>query len=132
MIRLPLLIAIAAATSASARDVPHDADAERRLDAALAGRIAGKPQDCVEQSRVQGPERIGTRELIYRQTAGRIWRNTLPQSCAPVRGNDVLVVESFGAQLCRNDRFRLVNRDSLFGGGYCYLGAFTPYDRPKR
>ena len=134
MIRRAALLAvvIAAATMASARDVPADADTERALATALAGRVAGKPQDCVEQSRLQGPEEIGARDLLYRQSGKRVWRNTLPQSCGAAHGDDVMVVETFGAQLCRGDRFQRVNRNSGLPSSFCHLGAFTPYDKVNR
>lgn len=134
MTRLPALIALllAAVTSASARDIRPDATTEQRLATALAGRVAGTPRNCVDRSRLSGPEQIGARELIYRENGSRLWRNTLTRACSAPRGDETLVVESYGGQICRDDRFQRVNRNSGFGSGYCYLGAFTPYDRPAR
>ena len=131
-LRAALTIALLAGTAAASERGATTADDDRKLAAILAGRTPGAPQACVPQSRVSGPEQIGDRELIYRQTGGRIWRNTLPKPCGTPRGDEIVVVETFGSQLCRQDRFQRVNRNSGFASGYCYLGAFTPYDRVKR
>lgn len=101
------------------------------LAQALTGRVAGKPVNCITASRVSGPDIIDQNTIIYRETRSRVWLNRLSEKCPLVRDNDILVIERFGDQLCRYDRFRLVNRNSGFGSAYCILGGFTPYDLPK-
>lgn len=101
------------------------------LAQALAGRVAGKPVNCIIASRVSGPDLLDPLNIVYRESRTRLWRNKLDEKCPLLRENDILVVERFGDQLCRYDRFQIVNRNSGFASGYCILGAFTPYDMPK-
>jgi hypothetical protein len=98
----------------------------------LAGRVAGAPVDCVDQSRLGGPDIIDNRTILYRQSLGRIWRNDLPAACPGLRPNTTLIVEIYGSQLCRNDHFRSRDPGSIIPGPICRLGKFTPYDLPKK
>ncbi|OYY91979.1 MAG: hypothetical protein B7Y45_00340 [Sphingomonas sp. 28-66-16] len=125
-----LALTIASAT-ASSPDRRRPTDRETRaLATALAGRVPGKPQNCVDQSRLQGPEIVGINDVLYRQSGRRIWRTTLRDSCPSLRGNPILVVQIYGNQLCSNDRFQAVNRMSRASmGGYCFFGPFVPYDK---
>lgn len=111
------------------------APAAPRKDAlaeALAGRVAGKPVDCVEHSRLDGPQIIDEKTLIYRESGRRIWRNDLIAACPGLRPMDTLVVDVFGSQLCRNDHFRSVSPGMTIPGAICLLGKFTPYDKPAK
>ncbi|MES2097245.1 MAG: DUF6491 family protein [Pseudomonadota bacterium] len=126
----PLLIATAvlalagAATPAS----PRDDDLAREL----AGRTAGKTQDCVDTSRVGGPQIIDDRTILYRESGRRVWRNDLPDSCPGLRPNDTMVIELYGSQYCRNDHFRSYSAGDSIPGAMCRLGTFTPYDKPAK
>lgn len=102
------------------------------LAKALAGRVAGQSVDCVEQSRLDGPEIIDERTILYRENGRRTWRSDLPERCPGLRPFVTLVVEIYGSQLCRNDQFRTIEPGSRIPTSYCRLGAFTPYDKPGR
>ncbi len=98
----------------------------------LAGRVAGAPVDCVDRSRLGGPDIIDNRTILYRQSASRIWRNDLPEACVGLRPTATLIVEAYGSQSCRNDRFQPREWGSVIPGPYCRLGKFTPYDVPGK
>lgn len=50
----------------------------------------------------------------------------------PVAGPlTTVIVEMRGSQLCRNDQFRVLTPGTSIPSGYCRLGKFTPYTRPK-
>ena len=98
----------------------------------LAGRIAGKAVDCVDQSQLGGPDIIDNRTILYRQSLRRIWRNDLEAACPSLRPMTTLIVEIYGSQLCSGDRFRTRDSGSIIPGPYCRLGKFTPYDLPKK
>ena len=102
------------------------------LAAALAGRVAGTPVDCVENSRLDGPQIIDEKTLIYRESGRRVWRNDLIGACRGLRPLDTLIVDVFGSQLCRNDHFRAVSPGMTIPGAICRLGKFTPYDKPAK
>ncbi|MBX9859878.1 MAG: hypothetical protein K2Y20_09850 [Sphingomonas sp.] len=94
-------------------------------------RVPGKPENCITGSRVNGPEIIDTYNIIYRQSGTRIRRNQLTDRCPALRDNDILVIESYGDQICKYDRFRVVNRNSGIPSAYCIWGDFPPYDKVK-
>ncbi len=134
MIRVTLAavtaLALAGCVSADARDTVRDtARVDRELAELIGDRTPGPAQNCVDQARLLGPERVGPRDVIYRQSGRRVWRTTLREDCTGLGGDVVLVVESYGTQLCQNDRFRVVNRNSGLSFGYCFFGPFVPYDK---
>jgi hypothetical protein len=102
------------------------------LTSALAGRVAGPSVDCVDHSRLEGPQVIDEKTLIYRESGRRIWRNDLIGECRGLRPMDTLIVDVFGSQLCRNDHFRALTPGTTIPGAYCRLGKFTPYDKPAK
>jgi hypothetical protein len=127
LVAVAAMMAIGAAacgTLAASHDDP--------LAKALAGRIAGAPQNCVENSLVGGPQIIDNRTLLYNETGRRVWRNDLPEACPGLRDDSHLIVEVYGSQLCQNDRFRAVDFGSHIPGPYCRFGKFVPYDKTKR
>jgi hypothetical protein len=98
----------------------------------LAGRIAGQPVDCVDQSQLGGPDIVDSRTIIYRQSLKRIWRNDLETACPSLRPMTTMIVEIYGNRLCRNDHFQTRDAGSIIPGPLCRLGKFTPYDLPKK
>ena len=105
---------------------------QETAESALAGRVAGKPVDCVEQSRLGGPQIIDSKTLIYRESGRRVWRNDLVGECPGLRPMDTLIVDVYGSQLCRNDHFRAISPGDRIPGPYCRFGQFIPYDKPAK
>ncbi|GAA0327329.1 hypothetical protein GCM10009087_41980 [Sphingomonas oligophenolica] len=126
-LKLPLLALALLATGAMAADSDREA---RDLAKALAGRTPGKPFDCVNPSWAGGPQIIGNRTLIYRET-GRVLRNDLPEACPGLDEDSIIVSEIHGSQLCKGDLFYTLQRGSRIPGPHCRLGKFTPYEKPK-
>jgi hypothetical protein len=129
VIRVALAAAVLGALAGGAAPAAPRQDP---LASELAGRIPGKPVDCVENSRLMGPQIIDQRTILYRENGGRTWRNDLPETCHSLGPSSILIVELYGSQLCRNDQFRTREPQSIIPGGYCRFGAFTPYDKPKK
>ena len=102
------------------------------LASALAGRVAGTPVDCVEKTRLDGPQVIDQKTLIYHESGRRIWRNDLIGTCPGLQPTDTLIIDIYGGQLCRNDHFRALTPGLTIPGPYCRLGKFTPYDKPAK
>ncbi|MBN8806779.1 MAG: hypothetical protein J0I47_00860 [Sphingomonas sp.] len=127
--RAPLAVILLAALAGSAAPAASRQDP---LDRELGGRIAGTPVDCVDNSRLMGPQVIDDRTILYRESGLRTWRNDLPESCPGLRPNTVLIVNVYGSQLCRNDRVRTIDPGSIIPGPTCRLGKFTPYDKPRK
>lgn len=116
---------LAAAMLMVAADRPDHA-----LDDAIAGRVAQKPESCVDIASVNGPEIIDNQTIIYR-SASRVWVNRLPEACPSLHDDVLVITDVYGAQMCHNDRFRTLTRNTTIPSGYCRLGDFTPYVKPK-
>lgn len=127
-IALALAVALAEVATAAAQDTAPMAP---ELAKALAGRTPGKSEDCISNSRVGGPEVIDNNNIIYQESRTRLWRNELAGGCKFLRENDILVIESYGNQICKLDRFSVINRNSGLPSAYCILGSFTPYDAAR-
>jgi hypothetical protein len=95
----------------------------------LAGRVAGPPVDCIDLSRVNGPDIVDANTIIYRQSGKRIWVTGPVDECPSLHPRDTLVVEVYGSRLCRNDRFRTVTPGLSIPSGVCRFRQFVPYDR---
>lgn len=113
-------LALAALALAAGRDDP------------LAGRIAGKPVECIDQHFTQGPTVIDGQTILYAETGRRIWRTGPIGSCPGLEPISTLIVEIRSGQLCHNDRFRTLRPGESIPGPYCRLDRFTPYDKPAR
>jgi hypothetical protein len=95
----------------------------------LAGRIAGKPVQCIDIQRNDGPEIVDSQTILYRQSGKRIWKTGPIGECPSLRPLDTLIVDVYGGQLCRNDRFRTVSSGMSIPSPSCRFRDFTPYDK---
>lgn len=120
-------VALIACTASAEIQTESISRADRELADALKGRTAGEPVDCINSSFAQGPQIIDEDTLLYRESGRTVWRNELPASCPSMRPMDTLIVEMHGSQLCRNDRFRVIDSGSSIPSAYCRFGKFVPY-----
>lgn len=127
---LPILLASCAPVDSTPAPLTEKQSA--KMEKLLKGKIAGEPQSCISNFGNDGLERISDSILVYRPSGGTVYVNTLTSPCPGLAsGNDIIVTESFGNQLCRNDFVRLVDRTAGFPGPTCSLGDFVPYRKPK-
>jgi hypothetical protein len=100
------------------------------LTKALAGRVAGKPVNCVNNLSSTNFTRVSDNILLYQSTGRTVYQNTLPYRCNGLsRDDDIMVFEPFNSSYCKGDTIRLVDRTSGIQGGVCRLGEFVPYKR---
>jgi hypothetical protein len=127
MIRSVLLAAAAFATPvvAAPRDTP-----ELQLQKVLAGRVAGKPTDCISLSSVNSTQIIGGRAIIYK-AGGKVYVNEPRSGAETLRDDDILLTQTFGSQLCSIDSVKLLDRGARFQRGFVTLGKFVPYSLVK-
>jgi hypothetical protein len=101
-------------------------------DDPLAGRVAGKPERCINLATVSGPAIETDGRIIYRDRAGtRLWVTRSIGACPSLRPFNTLVVNLWGSQQCRNDRFQVLQQGVSIPSGYCRFDVFTPYDTPR-
>jgi hypothetical protein len=121
--------ALLAAPSAQAQRGERNGEAD--LARIVAGRVAGKPVDCIHMPSVRSTRVIAGTAIVY--DAGRtIYVNRPRTGAESLRRDDVLVTRPNGSQLCSVDIVRLVDSGSRFQRGSVGLGQFVPYTRPRR
>lgn len=104
---------------------------EARLAKALAGRVAGKPVDCIPMHQIQSSEIFERTAILYK--SGSTWYVNRPASGANfLDRNDVLVTNTHSSNLCSIDIVRLLDSGSHFPSGSLGLGKFVPYTKPKK
>lgn len=97
----------------------------------LAGRTAGKPEECIHLGFTEGPQIVDQHTILYRD-GRRMWKTGPVSDCPSLRPATTLVVEVFGGQLCHNDHFRVVEPGDIIPGPICRFRPFVPYDLPRR
>jgi hypothetical protein len=116
-----LLLALAATGSVAAKDDP------------LAGRVAGKPVTCIDLTSTRNVNIVDEHTILYSGTGRQIWRTGPTGSCPALRPLATIAVQVYGAQLCRNDMFRVFEPGTVIPSGVCRFTEFTPYTRaPKK
>jgi hypothetical protein len=101
--------------------------ADKELSAALNGRTAGKPQDCIDNIGLEGPQVIDGHTLLYRAGGQVVWRNDLDGNCPGLDSMATIVIVLHGSQICQHDMFHTINSGSSIPGPTCAMGKFTPY-----
>jgi hypothetical protein len=101
-------------------------------DDPLAGRVAGPPERCIPVSTTNGPNVIDARTILYTRgtSGGIVYRSTI-ESCPALRPLTTLIVDVYGGQVCRNDRFRVLEPGLSIPSAYCRFGDFVPYRKVK-
>lgn len=105
--------------------VPPGAD----LAQTLAGRIAGRAQNCVPIQSTSNLRVINAATLGY-GSGSTIYVNRLDGPCPGARELSTIIVEVHGSEYCRGDRFRAVELAGTIPGPICVLGDWVPYRRP--
>jgi hypothetical protein len=108
----------------------RDSD-EAVLAKQLAGRVPGKPVDCIDAQFADGPMVINHRTILYRVGA-TVYRNDLPSECRPLTETSTVIAELYSNQICYHDRFRTREPGETIPSQFCFFGRFTPYTKPKR
>lgn len=121
-------LALVGCTTRSEMRASQQAEASAALAKELDGRVAGKPVNCIGTSASTRPMIIDENTILYRE-GGRVWRNTLVATCSRLSPYNAMITEVQGGQLCRNDRFRVLEPGTTIPGPYCRLGQFVPYER---
>ncbi len=93
-------------------------------------RVAGKPQQCIDTFQAGSPTIVGKRTILYQSTGKTIWKVEPVGHCTTLRTFSTLIVQVYGGQICRNDRFQVLEPGQIIASAPCRFGSFTPYERP--
>ncbi len=109
------------------------ADAETGLAAALKGRVAGQPQDCVAESDLAGNQSYGRDAIVFSSRTGDVlWVNRPASGCPALDPTRAIRVKTPASRLCRGDIVMVFDPATKIEFGGCALGAFTPYRAPEK
>lgn len=127
-----LLIGTALLAGTMAAEARTRLTPEQRLDKAVAGRIAGKPVNCIYSRDIRSTEILDGIGIVYTTNGGTVYVNRLRGSASFLDSDDILVTRTFGSQLCNIDIVQLVDRNGRFPKGSVSLGEFVPYPKPPK
>jgi len=117
---------------ASASAQAKAAEDEGALSEALAGRIAGPPQDCVDQADLGGNKSYGRGVILFGDRANEvIYVNRPMGGCSDLNAGRALQTQTTTTKLCRGDIVTVFDPVSGMQFGGCTLGEFTPYRRAR-
>ena len=117
---------------ASARAQAQAAEDEAGLAAALSGRIAGPPQDCVDPRDLGGNKSYGRGVILFSgRTDDVVYVNRPAGGCPGLNFGRALKTLTTTTQLCRGDIVTVFDPISGTEYGGCGLGEFTPYRRAR-
>ncbi|HWA31162.1 MAG TPA: DUF6491 family protein [Rhizomicrobium sp.] len=94
--------------------------------AATTGNATSKPF-CLDATSVAGTGVIDDRTILYRMRDGKVWKNTLRQSCPNLAFRQGFSEIVRGGQICANQQIISV----LGTNNPCQLGDFTLENPPK-
>jgi len=104
---------------------------EADLAGQLAGRVPGKPVNCVPLGRIEGQTIVDGTAIVYRGMGSTIWVNR-PRGAEMLREDDVPVQFVYGSELCSLDQVKLLDRSTRMERGFIGLGQFVPYTKPGK
>ena len=107
--------------------------AENELREALAGKVAGRPVDCLPTYRNRHMQVIDDNTILFRD-GRRTYLQAPRGGCAPLgSGHYTLVTRSYGGSgLCRGDIAQVVDLQNGFTVGSCSFDEFVPFAQPGR
>lgn len=123
------LLALPGAAIAGDKAEPN-AKGEAQLAKMLEGRVAGKPINCITNSMLRDSTVIDKTAIVYR-SGSKLYVNRPRSGAQQLGGDDILVTQIYGSQLCNVDKVDLVDRGSRMWSGFVLLGDFVPYERVK-
>ena len=116
-------LAVTGATAVSAETLREKGEA--RLARMLEGRTAGEPVSCINAIRSNDLRIIEEVGVVY--DAGDTIYVARPSDPRQLGRDDVPIFRRFGAQLCKHDVTRTVDRFEGYTNGVVFLGDFVPY-----
>ena len=119
---------VAGCTTGEAAEVARESDAQ--VDEALAGRVAGDPQACVEMRRIRGSRSFGDDAILFEgSTRDVVYLNRPAGGCTGLGMGRSFRTRTISSSLCRGDIVTAFDPVSGAEFGGCGLGDFVPYRR---
>ena len=111
-----VLIVAATASVATARDRNAIPDAT----------AAGEAVNCVSLQSIRSTRVHGDSTIDFHMGGGKVYRNTLPNSCPNLGFQESFLYKTSLSQLCSVDIITVLQSPGLSRGASCGLGKFQP------
>ena len=128
-------VTVLAAGSNALAGGAEDLKGERGLARAVEGRTVGEPVDCIDPKNAHRAEIIDKTAILYYMPGGKLYVNRPEMGAASLDRDAIIYSRTVGAQLCRRDVVRMVDRGGhgpVRGIGNVGLGRFVPYEKAQR
>lgn len=129
MHRFAVLPALAVLSSCAAPPLQAISPDEQQLSAELAGRVAGRPQNCLPGFRTDDMKAVGENTMVIRD-GSTIFLSRTNGSCRSSGARALVIKRVSSSNLCQGDIAQVVDLQSGAFHGSCSFGEFTPYRRP--
>jgi len=93
----------------------------------LAGKTAGKPQDCIDTRFTRPRLTAYDGKLLYRVSGKLVYVTETGGGCEAVSRGDAIITRQFQTRLCRGDIAQTMNLQANIPSGSCAMGQFVPY-----
>src|SRR3569623_811684 len=128
---LVILGGLASCTTApeQATRTPQEQQEYERL---VAGKVPGAPVQCLPSYNMNDMVVIDESTVAYRLGGNRVYVNHLQGACNGLGRNAILVTNSLaGSECCGGDFVTLGDEASHLLSGWCAVGEFFPFSRPR-
>lgn len=92
---------------------------------------AGKPLDCLPLNQIRESRVRSDQVIDFVTRGGKVYRNTLPQSCPRLGFEERFGYRTTISQLCSTDIITVLNIGGPPQGASCGLGKFQPVTLAK-
>ena len=117
--RIPLIAALVFAAIAA----PGAARDRNQVPEAIPD---GKPESCVQTNRIRSTHVHGDSVIDFEMDGGKVYRNTLPNSCPSLGFEERFSYKTSTNQLCSVDIITVLQSPGITRGASCGLGEFQP------
>ncbi|WP_034157130.1 hypothetical protein [Sphingomonas sp. ERG5] len=115
-------IALSVATPGTARDRNQVPEATP----------AGKSESCIPLVRIRQSHVRSDQVIDFEMNGGKVYRNTLPQSCPGLGFQESFSYKTSLSQLCSSDIITVLQSPPSIPGPSCGLGQFQPVTLAKK
>jgi hypothetical protein len=125
-------VVVAACSTSPPAPPQRNADEQRQLERALAGRTAGSEVRCLPYFGSTDVQVIDDWTILFRQ-GGTVYLQAPPGGCDGIGSHRSTMVSRIwgNGQVCSGDIQHLVDVSTGIGGGSCVFGPFVPYTKLK-
>ncbi|MDB5715221.1 MAG: hypothetical protein JWO15_2618 [Sphingomonadales bacterium] len=92
----------------------------------------GPAISCVQSSSIRETRVHGDSTIDFVMNGGKVYRNTLPNSCPGLGFNETILYKTQTNQLCSVDIITVLQSPGLMRGASCGLGKFQPVELEKK